>query len=1162
MTRSPAGAAEQPSGEGLVEIGGAGYYAVPDVDQIPPFLMSVVSDGDRWMFISSTGGLTAGRVDASDALFRYETDDRLHDAAGVVGPVTAIRVVGEGGSRLWSPFGRKSHPDVRRFLYKSVVGDSIIFEEIHHGLQLRFRYRWASSDRFGFVRTATLVNEATRSIRVELMDGLLNVLPHGLDPKFYAGMSNLTNAYKRSELIDTDGRLAVFSLESQVVDRPEPAESLRCSTVWSIGLNHASVTVTPDALAGFEADHPNEPVRLLTGRPGSYLLHTTIELDRREEKSWHIVADVARDQIDVAELRHLLDEEDELEAGIEASLRGTAKALVDIMAPADAQQRTGDRVATAHHFSNVTYNVMRGGIPLSGYRIAAGDFAKFARDRNRLVADRHQAWIESLPDTIERNVLLDRIRRTGDAHLMRLGLEYLPFSFSRRHGDPSRPWNAFSIRVRDEVGRPIMYYEGNWRDIFQNWEALCAVFPGYLPGVISVFVNASTPDGFNPYRITRDGFDWEVPNPDDPWSNIGYWGDHQIVYLLRLLDAADRFLPGEVNRMLGERLFTYADVPYRIAPYEDLVRDPKSTIGYDDSAAASSSSHVDRVGSDGKLLRGRDGEPYLVTLVEKLLVAALAKLSNYVPGGGIWMNTQRPEWNDANNALVGFGLSMVTLSHLRSYLEHMRSLFRRANIEEVAISREVAAWFSAVSAAFDEAPAETTDRSRQALMDELGRAFSRYRLRIYESGFSGATPVALEALVGLCDRAIGHLDHTIRGSRRPDGLYHSYNLIRFAPDGSGVSVEHMHEMLEGQVAVLESGVLTFEERADLIDALYSSAMYRADQRSFMLYPAGALPSFLDKNVVPAESVTANPLLEALLEAGDGSVVAVDADGRFRFNAGFANRADLEERLDRLTDDPHWSSLVAAQRENTLDAYEKVFRHHAYTGRSGSMYGYEGIGSIYWHMVAKLLVAVQASAFEAATGGAPAATVERLTDAYRRVRSGLGFNKTAREFGAVPIDPYSHTPAHAGAQQPGMTGLVKEELLTRNAEVGVRVVNGEIRFDPLLLRTNELLGHPEQWSVYDLALEPSVVDLHEGSLGVTICGVPVVVSVTRADPHVEVVFADGRTERQSDLGVNGENSAKVFNRSGEITRIHAFLPGGQAQPGTHGDPASPAGSRGR
>ena len=78
--------------EALVEIDGEGFYAVPDFDQMPPFLMSVVSDGDRWMFVSSSGALTAGRGDATGALFPYETDDRLHQAAGEVGPVTAIRV--------------------------------------------------------------------------------------------------------------------------------------------------------------------------------------------------------------------------------------------------------------------------------------------------------------------------------------------------------------------------------------------------------------------------------------------------------------------------------------------------------------------------------------------------------------------------------------------------------------------------------------------------------------------------------------------------------------------------------------------------------------------------------------------------------------------------------------------------------------------------------------------------------------------------------------------------------------------------------------------------------------------------------------------------------------------------------------------------------------
>ena len=64
--------------------------------------------------------------------------------------------------------------------------------------------------------------------------------------------------------------------------------------------------------------------------------------------------------------------------------------------------------------------------------------------------------------------------------LMRLSREYLPLTLGRRHGDPSRPWNYFNIIVKDTNEQPKMYYEGNWRDIFQNWEALASQLSGNL----------------------------------------------------------------------------------------------------------------------------------------------------------------------------------------------------------------------------------------------------------------------------------------------------------------------------------------------------------------------------------------------------------------------------------------------------------------------------------------------------------------------------------------------------------------------------------------------------------------------------------------------------------------------------------------------------------
>ena len=54
------------------------------------------------------------------------------------------------------------------------------------------------------------------------------------------------------------------------------------------------------------------------------------------------------------------------------------------------------------------------------------------------------------------------------------------------------------------TGEKVLDYQGNWRDIFQNWEALAYSYPQFIDGMIYRFLNASTFDGYNPYRLTKD----------------------------------------------------------------------------------------------------------------------------------------------------------------------------------------------------------------------------------------------------------------------------------------------------------------------------------------------------------------------------------------------------------------------------------------------------------------------------------------------------------------------------------------------------------------------------------------------------------------------------------------------------------------------------------
>ncbi len=316
------------------------------------------------------------------------------------------------------------------------------------------------------------------------------------------------------------------------------------------------------------------------------------------------------------------------------------------------------------------------------------DFIDFIRVRNRELLVTSADFFATLPEILSVDDLSAQAAATGVPDVVRLCYEYLPLTFSRRHGDPSRPWNRFSINIRRPDGGRRLDFQGNWRDIFQNWEPLAWSYPTFVEGMIARFLNATTVDGYNPYRIMRDGVDWETPEPDNPWANIGYWSDHQLIYLQKLLEISARVHPGSLGALLHRRIFSYADVPYRIRPYAQILEDPYNTIDFDQAQEEAVLARVQEMGSDGKLVVGADGRVFHGSLAEKLLLLIMVKLTNFVPEGGIWMNTQRPEWNDANNALVGKGLSVVTTAYLRRTIVFSQKLFA-ADRGPIQLSHEV-----------------------------------------------------------------------------------------------------------------------------------------------------------------------------------------------------------------------------------------------------------------------------------------------------------------------------------------------------------------------------------------------------------------------------------------------------------------------------------------
>ncbi len=1115
----------------FTELDGEEFYKIENYDRMDDFFMTITSSSDIWNFCWSKGGISAGRKDSNHAVFPYYTADKISDAKFRTGPYTAIAVSTkksgqQNETEIWEPFSdpgpaqsanrRKS---TERNIYKNSTGTKIWFEEKNLELGLTFRYGWTSSEKFGIVRNVLIQNNSDAPVKLAVLDGCRNILPACVTSDFQNANSILLDAYKKTEMI-RDVNLALFSVSSIVTDKAEPNEGLYANIGWFS--TDDRLILSPDAPEKFAlavqdgiqsvAQKMSYPETIKGGRPACFICRT-ISLNPAgtdgSSDNWIQIFDTEKDASEVADIARRLTDRKGLRNEAVKDIADGEERMRSLISAADGIQHTADKMTALHHEANVMFNIMRGGIPADGGFIDKNDFLDFVRIRNRKLVAEAKNLCAEFGDKTEPEIFLESATAAKNPQLVRLAYEYVPLTFSRRHGDPSRPWNKFSIKLRNSDGSPVLNYEGNWRDIFQNWEALAWSYPVFAKNFCMKFLNAITPDGFNPYRITRNGIEWEEPDPDNPWAQIGYWGDHQVIYLAKLLEFLDMTDSEGLVSMLGLKVCSTANVPYRLKSYSEILADPRNSIIFDRKLSDRLKSASEENGTDEKLVKGKDDMPHLSSATAKILQIINAKAANFIPGGGIWMNTQRPEWNDANNALAGYGLSVVTLCYLHRFLCFLERIYAGAGKSFFAVPVEISECFSGLGEIFASVSPQTaagSDSARREFADRAEKTFEKEREILYRNGFSGTdkefTGAEIAEILGHIKR---HLAESIRMNRRKDGLFHSYNTVRISD--REMKISELQIMLEGQVAVLSSGILTAEESISLLQNLKSSPLYDRTRNSYMLYPDRELPHFCLKNRI-AETDT--EFAAQTEKKYGGKIISRDCNGIFHFNADFRNAGVLKEFISAMT-----GSSVPGPDETgkILELYEKTFLHQNFTGRSGTFYAYEGLGSIYWHMVAKLLLAVQENTLHASGD-----EQKKLEEIYYDIRGGIGYNKTPAEYGAFPADPYSHTPSGQGAKQPGMTGQVKEEILTRWGELGIRISGGKAEFRPMILSDSEFMA--------------------DGTMEFTWCGTRIVYRKNSGTDvgSLKIEFADGTQNELPGDTLVLTDTRQLLARNGKIRCI--------------------------
>ena len=223
------------SSGGFVSIDGERYARIDDVDAMPPFLMSVVSDSDVWLFVGSNGAFTAGRRDADHA--------HLPEPDGGQDPARRqcrrAQHVPRLARRARQPLGALAR---HRLASARCSGTSTSAWTAPRSSSRRSPRAWACGSA-GASRPARAsawsgTPSSTRS-RASPSPSATSTAGTSCSRPGWTATCMRASAIWPSPTCATSAcqarPLALYTLNTMVSDRPEPSESLRVASAWTVG---------------------------------------------------------------------------------------------------------------------------------------------------------------------------------------------------------------------------------------------------------------------------------------------------------------------------------------------------------------------------------------------------------------------------------------------------------------------------------------------------------------------------------------------------------------------------------------------------------------------------------------------------------------------------------------------------------------------------------------------------------------------------------------------------------------------------------------------------------------------------------------------------------------------------------------------------------------
>ncbi len=649
-------------------------FVIENFDKKPPFCSFLPGlTGERgipvWSFYVNRGqGITAfGVENKQQPIMQVTPANVAYEDTAIKGFRTFIRKNGE----YFEPFFIRTSDDIERNMYIKQNSMKVVEIDKKHQFKTTVEYFILPNDTIGaIVRDVKFENLGERA-EFEILDGMPKIIPAGVSLNAILLMSNLNKSY--NTILNLENKIPVFLKEI-------------------IGDDHAEVHKRTDGYYYFSFDNdgliapiydPNaifdeETSLIYPVNFASKGLDFVVDYKQNGTNKFcgsfaskKIVLDKGETYRVVSMSGHTHSPEIINEKAKEINFEYIDKKLVEADGLAtkftdDIATKSSNPVLDMYFRQCYLDNFLRGGYP----------FVFKGKDKNKVV------------------------------HL-----------FSRKHGDPERDYNHFSIAAE--------YYsqgDGNFRDVLQNRRNDVLFHPDVNDFNIQMFFSYIQFNGYNPLHVQATSFsipdefkvdvdalienyvadkkdvvskilgkkftpgilingifnnkvklnisddeflakvlEFSVQNFEGKTDKEGNWSDH-FDYLIDLIDTYKMVYPDKIKELVFDNNeYTYFDSEVFINPrsikYVFDGKEPKQLYAY----------NIDefRYEKDYKLdktnwLRDKNGKVYKTNLIEKLMslcVNKVALLDHYQMG--IEMEANRVGWCDATSGLPGmFGSGM------------------------------------------------------------------------------------------------------------------------------------------------------------------------------------------------------------------------------------------------------------------------------------------------------------------------------------------------------------------------------------------------------------------------------------------------------------------------------------------------------------------------